>query len=490
MAVGLKAKLCVVAMWACVGLLGCFSPVKYATDLEVPRLEASYGDVSLEGEIVDRWWESYGDANLNAYVTAVLEHNPTLHVAYLRLVDSELSYRQSVSGYYPDVSFGAGVGYGGTASSESKSDPSYSLGLTASYEVDLWGKVRAQKRIGELTVQSSRDAAETAAISLVGNVVSQWLTIQYTRDRKALTEELLSISEDYCRLVEEYYRNGQTTGMDVLEQRQQIETLRATLKEQETTIRVGLHALEILSGRQVKPHVEGSLPEQVVMGGTPNIDALLERRPDLRSARRQVESADAQVVVALANRLPSLKLSTSLAFRSSSIVDLFKALIWDVGANLVVPLFDGFQQTTAIDRAKVSYLLEETSYFLAVYEAVAEVEEALLMLSLREQQLLDARAELARQREILDVSREYFVEGALDYSRVLTALRGLITTSQSELDARRQVLLAQVAVYKAMGGATWLEETSERGVERARTRLETIGETQEVEDDTGHEEGK
>ena len=300
MAVGLKAKLCVVAMWACVGLLGCFSPVKYATDLEVPRLEASYGDVSLEGEIVDRWWESYGDANLNAYVTAVLEHNPTLHVAYLRLVDSELSYRQSVSGYYPDVSFGAGVGYGGTASSESKSDPSYSLGLTASYEVDLWGKVRAQKRIGELTVQSSRDAAETAAISLVGNVVTQWFTIQYTRDRKALTEELLSISEDYCRLVEEYYRNGQTTGMDVLEQRQQIETLRATLKEQETTIRVGLHALEILSGRQVKPHVEGSLPEQVVMGGTPNIDALLERRPDLRSARRQVESADAQVVVALA----------------------------------------------------------------------------------------------------------------------------------------------------------------------------------------------
>ena len=112
------------------------------------------------------------------------------------------------------------------------------------------------------------------------------------------------------------------------------------------------------------------------------------------------------------------------------------------------------------------------------------------MLSLREQQLLDARAELARQREILDVSREYFVEGALDYSRVLTALRGLIMTSQSALDARRQVLLAQVAVYKAMGGATWLEETSERGVERARTRLETIGETQEVEDDTGHEEGK
>ena len=96
------------------------------------------------------------------------------------------------------------------------------------------------------------------------------------------------------------------------------------------------------------------------------------------------------------------------------------------------------------------------------------MEKALLTLRLREQELLNAQAELARQTHILNVSREYYVGGLIEYNRVLSALRSLISTSQNELDARKNVLLAQLAVFQSMGGGAWLEDVSLKGEEKAR----------------------
>ncbi len=462
-----------------VGLTGCFKPERYSSELGVSEVEVHYGDLALAGDVRDRWWEAYGDASLNAFVETVLRENLTLQTAYLRLLDSEIAHRQSEAGYYPNLSFSAGVGYGGTVSENSHSDPSYSLGLSLSYEIDLWGKVRAQRRVSELSLQSVQDSAESAALSLVGNVVNEWFTVLYYRERRELTAQLLEISESYSALVQEYYRNGQTNGMDVLEQRQQVETLRSTLAEIDSNIRVSLHALSILAGGKVEPSVEGRLPEPIDVGGTVDVNTLVEARPDIRSARRSAEKADAQVVIALADRLPSLRLSASLALRSTSIVDLFKSLLWDLGANFAASIFDGFNKTSAIDRAKISYISERFAYANTVMQAVAEVEQALLKLRVREQSLKDVQAQLERQREILDVSRQYFVSGSLDYSRVLSALRSLVSTSQSELESRRALLNAQVDLFKSMGGSAWLSKVSEENSRRAREQLEALDEKSE-----------
>ena len=465
-------------------MTGCLKPVKYAGELDTQKVETTYGDIALSGEVYDRWWEKYGDAALNEYVRLVLEESPTLQNAYLKLLDSELSIKQAHSGYYPNLTFNAGAGYGGQVSENSSSDPNYNLGLTLSYEIDLWGKVRAQSLVSELSQASVQDSAESAALSLVANVVTNWFNIQYYRDRKALIEQLLAISESYYELVQEYYRTGQTNGMDVLEQHQQLETLRATLKELDTNIRITQHSLEILSGGKARPEVEGSLPQAIDVGGTVDADQLLLTRPDLRTAKRSAQKADAQIVIALADRLPSLRLSASLSFRSASITELFQRLMWDLAASFSASLFDGFQKTTAIDRARITYITERYSYALAVMNAIAEVEQAILKLQLREQQLTDAQAQLERQKEILEVSRQYFINGNLDYSRVLAALKSMISASQSELEARRTLLLAQIDLFKAMGGSTWLKETSEQGAKRARERLEQLKDGKEKSDES------
>ena len=455
---------------------GCFSPVKYATPLDEVAVENTFGDLALSGEIRDKWWELFGDSELNHFVDIVLENSPTLMSAYLKLLDSQFAVDQSESPYYPSASLNVGHGGSGHVYNEASADPSYSLGLSLSYEVDIWGKVRAQKRVAELSMEAAQDSAESAAISLVGSVVTEWFAIKYYRDRQKLTQELLEIAEGYYNLVEEYYRNGQTTGMDVLEQRQQIETLRATLNELDTNIRISQHKLRILAGGKVHPTVEGSLPDEIDVGGSIDVDALLTNRPDIRSARRSAEQADARVVIAIADRLPTLRLSASFSFRSKTITELFDTLLWDLGATLAANLFDGFNKSTAIKRAKVTYLLQRLAYGVAVMQAIAEVEEALLNLRLREQTLIDARAQLERQRDILEVSREYFTGGQVTYNRVLSALRSLISASQSELDARRQLLNAQVTFYKSMGGSGWLKDTSEKNTQRAKDMLEQLDE--------------
>ncbi len=457
-------------------MTGCFSSVKYSASLDEQKAQAHYGDIALSGDVRDKWWEAYGDAELNAFVETVLRESPTLQSAYLKLLDSELSLKQTKAGYYPSLNFSAGVGYGGQVSENSSQDPSYSLGLNLSYEIDLWGRVRAEMLVSELSHQSVEDSAASAALSLVANVVTNWFTVLYYRDRKKLIERQLEISEQYYALVQDYYRTGQSTGMDVLEQHQQLETLRESLAEIDTNIRITQRALEILAGGSVTVEAEGSLPEAIDVGGTVDADHLIESRPDLRTARRNAQKADAQVVIALADRLPSLKLSASLSFRSSTITELFKKLIWDLAANFSANIFDGFRKTTAIDRAKITYITERYAYGVSVMQAISEVEQALLKLRLREQQLVDARAQVERQNQILEVSRQHFANGDLTYNRVLTALKSSISNSQSELDARRQLLLAQIDLFKAMGGSDWVKKATEEGHERAKDLLKALDE--------------
>ena len=465
---------------------GCFSPIKYGAKLDPPHTELHYGDLALSGDVLDKWWEAYGDAGLNSFINTVLKENISLQVAYLRLLDSQYALEQTSSDYYPSASLSAGVSYGGTISSDSTADPGYNLGASLSYEIDLWGKVRAQKVVSESAMYSAQDSAESAAMTLVANVVTQWFNIQYYHERKKLTEELLKLSESYYELVQEYYRSGQSTGMDVLEQNQQLESLRETIHTQDMNIRVAQRALEILAGGKVKPHVEGVLPQPAHVGGTVDVETLMKRRPDIRIALRSAQQADAKIVIAIANRFPSLKLSASLNFRASDITELFKQLLWSVGATIAYNLFDGFKQSAAVKRAKISYLQESLSYAATVMDAVAEVEQALLTMQLREQELFDAQAALDRQAKILEVSRDYYASGLIQYNRILSALKTYISNSQGELDARRSLILAQLSYFKAMGGGPWLDDVTKDGHQKAEALLNQLDEEDDNDDETNH----
>lgn len=461
-------------------LTSCLSPHPYAATIHVSEPAPRYADLEIEGAVADKWWQAYGDEHLNAYVDRVLAENLTIQVAYLRIVDAQLAQKQAHADYYPKLGFNAGAGVGGRVDSDtSTANQNYNMGLSLGYEVDLWGRVRAEARVSELGTLAARDAVETAIMGLVGQIVTDWFALSYFSQKRILTQRLLELSEDYRKLAQNYYLNGATTGADLLDQDQQIASLKASLLDIDTQTRLAKTSLEILANSTQAEIKVGALPQAIDLGGTVSPSLLLLRRPDVRSARRQAEQADARITIAFANRLPSLKLSAALGLRAPSITELFKTLIWDVAGSFVASLFDGFKQTTAIDRAKVTFLQERLGYRVVVNNAVADVESTLLMHRLRQQQLINSTEELARRSEILEASRQYFIGGLISYDRLLMALRQLVSATQAELDAKRALLLAQVAVFKAMGGGPWLNEASSSGEKIAQDMLKALDDKDE-----------
>ena len=465
---------------------GCLKSTYYGVRETPENIPRTYGDIQLgEGSVAERWWEVYGDNALNEALEKALDNSLTLKATYFRILQSQTQIEQSKSGYWPTASFSAGAGYGGSVSAEENThQPSFSMGLNVGYEIDIWGAVGAEARVNELGYYAAKDAAESAILSLTSNFVQAWFNVRYYRARRELITNLLALSEQYLELAKEHYKSGQATGMDVLEQEEQVRSMRVTLANLDMNEKLATHQLSQLAGGfeviQVPEGLKG-LPELPELSGIPSPEKLLERRPDIRSAYRSAQQMDARVVIALADRLPTLKLSTSLNLKSPSLIDLFSQLAWNLAANFAATLFDGFRGSAALTRAKLSFLESETSYGVTVMNAIYEVESALLKY---QQSLLDlenSRIEMEQSAKLLETSQVYYIGGLLDYNRVLSMLRSHVNSSMAYLEAQNTVLKNQIAVFVAMGG-TWMSDRVEKGEQNAREILENTEKGSRIEE--------
>lgn len=458
-------------------LCACLKPVHYGVNIEQETQNLNYGDIQItqSGPILEQWWEAYGDEELNQALHQTLNQNLTLKAAYFKILDAQLALEQTKSEYWPTASFSANAGMGGTIDGdENPWDPNYALGLHIGYEIDLWGRVRAQTHISQLDIEASRDAAQAASLSLAAQFVLAWFDVHYYRAQRKLNENLLKIAKDYLDLVDRSYRLGQASAVDVLEQNNQIRTLQLSAQKTELQEQLTLQKLQILGSNKVQLTIapRDELPALIDVGSIVSPQALLDRRPDIRQALRQAQQADARIVIALANALPSLRLSAALNLRSTDITSLFSQLLWSLAANFVANLFDGLDTQRGIDRAKVSYLQQRLSYATTVINAVDEVQTALRQF---EQSRIDWEQSLLTlkyNQELLELAKNAFLSGSVDYTRVLSALQSLIAASRSSLETHRLALQAQVSLFKAMGG-TWMQDLSAKGESSARQALDT-----------------
>ncbi|MFA5624860.1 MAG: TolC family protein [Bradymonadales bacterium] len=472
----------------CFSSNACLKPRYYGMRVDDEASRLSYGDIVLErsGPLLDRWWEAFADAGLNEALEQCLDASLTLRVAYLKILDAQYGVEMAKSGLWPSVSVSAGAGLSGSVDGEKNPwDPNYSLGLSLGYEIDLWGKVRAETRVSQINLEMARDAAQAASLSLAAQFVLAWFDVQYYRAQSKLNDELLALAEDYRELVEHSYRLGQTSAVDVLEQNLQLRNLQLNAQKLALQERLAMQRLKILGSQgddfEVTPR-EG-LPDLVAMGYIVEPALLLERRPDIRSALRQVEQADAKIVVALANSLPSLRLAASFNLRSTDITSLFSQLFWSLAANFVANILESAKQSYQIQRAKISFFQQRILYSNVILNAVDEVEQALRQFEQARLDYNESLLTLEHRRELLELSRNSFSSGSIDYSRVLTALQGLFSASRASLDAKRYALQMQVALFKAMGG-TWMEEGTHKGEAAARESLKSLKESGAYEEAT------
>lgn len=418
-----------------------------------------------------QWWTALGDPALDGLVGAALEGSFTLGMAWDRLAQSDALVRRARAGLFPTLDGQASAGY--TADSERPDAASFLLGLSASWELDLWGRVRSTRDAAAFDALALTEAVRAAALSLSASVARTWYSVVEARGQLALLESQLEINRQILEVVGLRFGRGQAVASDVLRQRQLVESVLGEQARARSTLGVAEHQLALLVGRAPGTlEIPGttSLPDPPALPDAGIPADLVQRRPDVLQAMRQVQAADSRVAVALAERFPRLSLSASGSTQSASITGLFTGWLANLAANLLAPIFDGGSRRAEVVRARAAASEAVGAWGQAMLVALTEVEDALLQEAEQRRYLtsLDAQVELGRLAT--ERARESYSLGRSDYLSVLDALSTWQALQRTHLGARADLLRFRIDLSSALAGAWELERPVGDAGERAQRR--------------------
>lgn len=404
--------------------------------------------------IAPDWWKSFDSAELQALVTEALAGSPDLAIATERVRQAEAQVRAAGSSLFPSLD----LGFSSRASrSEGTNSESSSASLSASYEVDLWGRNRAGVRAAEADLRATTYDRETARITLVAGVANAYFEVLSLRGRLAVARENLAIAQRVLSLVQARARSGAVSPLDVARQEAAVLSQRASLLPLEQLERQTLAALAVLAGRlpegfDVKATGVAVLSVPSISPGLPA--DLLARRPDLAAAEAGLVAANADLSAARAALLPSIQLTGSAGIASGALLAFLNgpATTIALAASVLQPIFDGgrLRGQKAIAESRERELVE--TYRKAILSGFKDVEQALAAASRLGQQEQLQDAVQTRARESLRLAEVRYRAGADDLLTVLDAQRTLFSAQDQLAQARVSRLQSAVSLYKALGG--------------------------------------
>jgi NodT family efflux transporter outer membrane factor (OMF) lipoprotein len=407
------------------------------------------------GVVAPDWWRRFDSPELQNLVEIALAESPDLAIALERVRQAEAQVRVAGASLFPTLD-------ASHSSRASRSDPgarseSSSATLSASYEIDLFGRNAAGVRGAEAALRATAFDRDAVHLTLVAGVATAYFDLLSLRDRLALARENLAIGERVLSLVQVRARNGAVSPLDVARQEAAVLSQRAGLLALEQQARQTLAALAVLVGRapqgfELKASALAPLAVPAVAAGLPA--ELLARRPDLASAEAQLASANADVAAARAALLPSIQLTGSAGIASGALLAVLNGPGTSVAlaASVLAPIFDGgrLKGQVQIAESRERELVE--TYRRAILAAFSDVEQALAAVGrLGEREALQSQVQ-AHAREALRLAEVRYREGADDLLSVLDAQRTLFDADDQLAQVRRDRLQAAVALYKALGG--------------------------------------
>jgi NodT family efflux transporter outer membrane factor (OMF) lipoprotein len=424
------------------------APGLWAT--EVVKNAAKHGDVSA------KWLQSFNDPLMLKLIKEGKANNLDLKLAAGNMDKAWLLAKQSGAALKPsaDLSLGASQSdnlNGGPSSSN------INVGLTATWELDVWGRLRAGVSAAEMSAQAAEADYVFAQHSLSANIAKTYLKLIEAKLQADITRETLSINKETMRITQVKFNNGSSSSQDVALSRANLASAEEQLITIEGSQRDAARALELLLGRY--PKAELDIPD--VLPGLPTPppagipSEILERRPDIVAAERQIASAFDATSQAKAARLPRLSLTTTVSGASSSLSDIIDPanIAWQLGANLVAPLFDGGKRKIDVEIATVEQKQAISNYAQKALTAFSEVENNL------DQGSVLANREIALN-EVTEQSNKAYRIAYLRYEEGETGLLDTLQIQQQSFSAKsnllsikRKQLEQRINLYLSLGGS-------------------------------------
>jgi NodT family efflux transporter outer membrane factor (OMF) lipoprotein len=418
-----------------------------------------------------QWWRDLGDPGLHRLIDKALRDNKSLLAAGERLIQAEAVARKAGADLFPGLD-----GSGSFTSATTRKDggttsrSTFLLGLAASYEIDLWGRIHASREAALFDAQVSQEDLQTAALSLAGQIANLWYRLAAGHSQLELLRQQQEANRTGLELIQLRFSAGRTGIADVLQQQQLIESKNGEEARQRALIKVIEHQLAILSG--IAPE-RLEIPDKPILIELPPLPAtgvpldLLARRPDVHSRYLALLAADRRVAAAIAEQYPRLSLSATLNSSASGIGDLFDNWLASLAANIVGPLVDGGARQAEVDRTSAVARERLHAYGQTVLAAIGEVEDALVQENQQRLLLTSLELQLDLATRTLANLRERYKQGAEDYQRILSAFLSQQGLQRALVSGRQELIAFRIDLYRALGGRLPLQELIERGQQPA-----------------------
>ena len=437
------------------------SAVQESIDKEVKSINAGddWATNATETEYVPisvEWLSSFNDPKLLKLIKEGQTNNKTLKIAAANVEKAWLVADQAGAGLKPTLDLALGAARSDTGSTSAATN--LSINLQASWEVDIWGRIRSGYDANVASAEAVNADFIYAQHSLSASIAKGYLLAIEAKLQKAATESNMSLLEKVLEIAEFKYKNGVVSLQDVALTRSDIAAARENLVRIEGSYRDALRALEVLIGRYPDAALElpTSLPELPPAPSAGIPAEILERRPDIVAAERKVAVAFNLTAQAKAAKLPRLSLTGSLGGASnelSSILDPAK-IAWQIAGNLLVPVFDGGRLQREVDIATIEQEQALLTFAESALEAFSEVEQNLdqgQVLLARQIALKEVKQEIDKAYQIAELR---YNEGESELIDVLN-IQQRVTQADSNLIAIQRALLEQrINLYLALGG-TW-----------------------------------
>jgi NodT family efflux transporter outer membrane factor (OMF) lipoprotein len=461
----MRVELSIVAALA---LAGCsFAPKLELPDVPVadaykepaPWIQAAPADrLSRDG-----WWQPYGDEELNRLQAQLVRNSPDLQAALARYRQAQAFADQLRSGLFPSF----GLRADGVRARQSETNPptgraspryynAYGAGVEATYEVDLWGRVRNDVTAGRLEANAAAADLESARLSLQAQLADSYIAI-YGLDREAvLLADTVAAYDRAVALTKERHQAGIVSGLDVARAQTQLETARSQMAQNQAQRATLEHAIAVLVGESPSsfslaprsaplrlPDIPGDVPSN-----------LLQRRPDIAAAQRRTAAANASVGVARAAYFPSITLNGVYGFESTRSSDWLTApnAAWSVGPTILLELFDAGRRRARVAQARAVLDEAGANYRAVVLGAFQEVEDSLALLHHFGNAAESERAAVTSAQQSLDFAMNRYREGAVSYLEVVQSQTTALDAQRNALDLETRQLRASVALVRALGG--------------------------------------
>jgi NodT family efflux transporter outer membrane factor (OMF) lipoprotein len=423
----------------------------------------------------EKWWESLNDQNLNRLIEEALGSNFSFKSTWDRLTQAGATLRREGAPLYPDIEVSNSNQraelrqfFGDQVRTNWRSN--FIMRLTASYELDVWGRLHAIRNAAQMNFKATEQELYTAAISLSSEIASTWYdVVELTYQLKLLSAQE-DINKKTLSLILLRFSNGQVSIVDILRQEQLVESIESEKERISAQLKVSKNQLSILRGKtpssdtfwtsknkeEQEKLIDESIQALILLPPPPETGIpadLLTRRPDIRQSLYLVEEANHRLASAIADRLPRLSFTAGVSTNTTEFREVLDDWLMNFASNIVGPLFDAGLRAAEVDRSKAVLSERLNLYSNTILESVAEVDNALTREHHQKRTLESLERQLSISEKVQSRIQARYAKGLVEYLDVLTALTNTQSLERNILTARRELLTFRLSLYRALAGS-------------------------------------